>query len=117
MKYCTKYFNISPNLVKKLIKDENVTLLDIIFSHFKFYDNAFIMNFLLDNYKNKIAISTSNLNQKITNEKFQISINVDYSFNNIGKYLINECSKKDINIYIIKYLVEHGVDINETNDS
>ena len=35
MNYCNKYFNISSNLMKKLIKDKNVDLLDIIFNHLK----------------------------------------------------------------------------------
>jgi len=32
MKNCTKYFNISSNFINQLIKDNNITLLDIIFS-------------------------------------------------------------------------------------
>jgi len=68
------------------MKDENVTLLDIIFSHLKFYNN-------------EIAISTMNLIQQISNEKFKISIYTNYSSNRIDKYLINECNKKDTNIY------------------
>ena len=39
IEYCNKYLNISSDFINKLIKDENVTLLDIIFSHLKFYDN------------------------------------------------------------------------------
>jgi len=35
------------------------------------------------------------------------------NYNDTGKYLINECNKKEININIIKYLVNHRVDINK----
>jgi len=115
MNYCIKYFNISSNLIKKLMKDEEVNLLDIIFSNLKFFDNDFILQ-LLFYYKNKPTISTSALNQQISNEKFKISIIFeDHRYNKTYKYLINECIKKDINIYIIKYLVENGADINRTN--
>jgi len=43
MEYCTYYLNISSNLIKRLMKDENVSLLDIIFSKLKFYNNEFIV--------------------------------------------------------------------------
>jgi len=74
MKYCNKYFNISSTLIKRLMKDKNVSLLDIIFSYFKFYDSGYILQ-LLFYYKNKTIISTSDLNQQISNENFKISIN------------------------------------------
>jgi len=107
MNYCTKYFSITSKWIKKLIKNENVNLLDIIFSHFNFYDNNFILQFLF-HYKNKIAISTLDLNQLISNEKFKISIkDENTSCNTIDKYLENECNKKNVNIDIIKYLVDH----------
>ena len=108
---CTKHLNISSNLIKRLVKEENIKLLDIIFNSLKFYDNAFILQLLL-HFKNKIAISTSDLNQLISNEKFKISLNTKYS-RNIDKYLINECNKKIINIYILKYLIKNGIDINK----
>jgi len=45
-----------------------------------------------------------------------MSINTQYAKNNICKYLYNECKrKKDRNLYTIKNLVEHGVDINWKN--
>ena len=111
-KKCTKYLNVSSNLIKKLIKDEKIIFLDIIFSNLNFCSNETILR-LLFYYRNKTVISTSCLNQQISNENFKISVNFDYSFNNIGKYLINECNKKNINIYIIKFLVEHGADVNK----
>jgi len=104
MKYFTSDSNISSNLIKRLIKDENVNLLDTIFTYLKFYDNDLILQ-LLFFYKYKTAISTSELKQQISNEKFEISINIIYSFsyNNlfkfvsydgIGNYLLNECNKE-----------------------
>ena len=114
MKTCNKYFNVSSNLVKSLIEEEKVSLLDIIFNSLKFYDNEIILRLLL-HYKNKISLSTFDLNQQISNEKFKISIKFPHFhfYNTIFKYINNECDKDDINIYIIKYLVEHGIDINE----
>jgi len=112
MENCSKYMNLSSNLIKNLIKAKDTFLLDIIFIHLKFYDNEFILQLLLY-YKNETVISSSDLNQQISIEKFKISINCSCG---IDKYLINECNKDDIddiNINIIKYLIEHGVDINK----
>jgi len=107
MKNCTKYWNISSKLVKKLFKDKNASLLDIIFSYIKFFDNEIILKLLLL-YNNKTAIFTSDLNQLISSEKFKILINTDnikciktyylnHSDKNVYKYLINECKKRIIN--------------------
>jgi len=73
MEKCTKYLNISSNLIKRLIKDGDIYLLDIIFNILKFYNNDFILRFLLC-YNNRTALSTLDLNQQISNEKFKISI-------------------------------------------
>jgi len=70
MKYCINYFNISSDLIKKLLKDEKVTLLDVIFSNFKFYNNKFILQLLLY-YNNKTTISISNLYQQISKDKLK----------------------------------------------
>jgi len=48
---------------------------DIVFGHLKFYDNDFILH-LLFYYKYKTAISTMDLNQQISNEKYKISIKI-----------------------------------------
>jgi len=48
------------------MKDEQVTLLDIIFINSKFYDNDFILQ-LLFYYIYKKTISTPDLNQHISN--------------------------------------------------
>jgi len=101
MKYCTKYLNISSELIKKLIKNDKVIFLDIIFGNLKFYDNDFKLQ-LLFYYNYKKAISTSDLNQQISNKKFKISINSKSSYYN-KKYLINECNKSYTNINIIIY--------------
>ena len=69
---------------------------------------------LLLHYKNQIAISTSDLPQQISKEKYKITKSEEYS-RNINKYLYNECAKKDVNMYLIKYLVELGADINKEN--
>jgi len=111
MENCTKYFNISSNLIKMLMRDENVTLLDIIFDNINFYDNELILQLLLY-YKNKKEMSIVELEQKISLEKYKISKDTKYSRKS-DKYLVNECDKCDININIVKYLVEHGTDINK----
>ena len=88
--YSNKYYNISSNFIKILIKDKNVSLLNIIFNHLKFYDNSFILQ-LLFYYKNKITISQTDLIQLISNGKFKILINTEYYFDNhVDKYLENE---------------------------
>jgi len=74
IKYCTDYFKVPSKLIKKLIKDENVDLLDIIYNNLKFFDNEFILQLLIY-YKNKKVISTSELNQQISNEKYRILVN------------------------------------------
>ena len=48
------------------------------------------------------------------NLKFQQKTNI--SGNDISKYLVNECEKEDINIYIIEYLIKHGADINKGSE-
>jgi len=108
---CTKYLNISSNFIKTLFRNKHAILLDIFFSNLKFYDNDFILQFLFY-YKYKITISTFDLNQQISNEKFKISISTKYSYN-VDKYLVNECCRKDTNFYIIKYLIEYGININK----
>jgi hypothetical protein len=85
------------------MKKENVSLLDIIFNNFKFYDKDFILQLLLY-YKNKTAMSTSYLPHQISEENFKISTSDENSSNNCI-YLYNECRKKNVNIYIIKYKI------------
>eukprot|EP00833_Pecoramyces_ruminatium_P017644 jgi/Orpsp1_1/1191676/evm.model.d7180000087723.1 len=111
MKNCIKYIEISSNLIKRLIGDKNIYLLNVIFNNLKYYDNEFILNFLLY-YKNKKPVSIKDLNQQISNEKYKILIDDKYS-SKVNKYLINECNKKDINMNLVKYLVKHGLNINE----
>ena len=41
---CTSYLHISSSFIKKLMKDNNKELLEILFNnHFKFFDNEFIL--------------------------------------------------------------------------
>ena len=70
------------------MKEEKISFLDIIFSSLKFYAIDFIQQLQLY-YKNKIAISTLDLYQQISAEKFKISTSKTYS-DNICKYLHNE---------------------------
>ncbi|OUM61331.1 hypothetical protein PIROE2DRAFT_12667 [Piromyces sp. E2] len=109
---------------------------------------------LLLPYKNKRSISTSVLNQRISNEKYKISTDTTYSKSSSSEYLLNELKylgefKPNINIEddygrtllfhacinenemngntalvyecelknetIVKYLVEHGADVDKEN--
>ena len=42
---CPKYLEFSSALVKQLIEDKDDELLNIIFFHFNFFDNEFIIEF------------------------------------------------------------------------
>ncbi|KAL6623867.1 ankyrin repeat-containing domain protein [Neocallimastix sp. 'constans'] len=111
MKNCLNYFNISSVLLKQLIKNGRIFILDNIFENIKIYDNDFILDLLI-HYKNEKAISTTELNQQISIEKYRISTK-DWYYHNSGKYLYNECIEDSNNIMKIKFLVEHGVDLNK----
>ncbi|KAG4092683.1 ankyrin repeat-containing domain protein [Neocallimastix lanati (nom. inval.)] len=87
---------ISSSLIKLLIKENEIELLNIIFDNLKFYDNDFI-KWLLLLYKNKNYISPNNLNQKISKKEYKIII---------------DHKKENMNKNLIYYLIEHGVDIN-----
>jgi len=103
---CSKFLKISLILIRRLLKENNFELLDIIFNYIKFFGTDFILD-LLNRYKNKISISTSVLNQQI--DKYKISTVKDefvwdnyYDSSNI--YFVNACEyeKEDL----LKYLYE-----------
>ena len=76
IKFSIPILNTSPSLIKRLMKDDNKEILEILFkNHFKFFDKCIIINFL-NYYKNKIPISDTKLFVKINNEKYKISINI-----------------------------------------
>ena len=58
---CSDILCISSSLLKILIKNNEIQLLNIIFGNFKFYDNDFIQR-LLNHYKNKKSTSVTELN-------------------------------------------------------
>jgi len=107
---CTKYLNISSNLVKKLFKDDNINLLDILFNNFELFDNEFIL-LLLICYKNQNPISTFDLNQQIEKYKFSFhkSDETIKNTNNNIRYLLYAI--KIGNERVIKYLIKHGANI------
>ena len=98
-----------------MIKDKNAILLDVLFFHFNFFDNEFIIKFLLY-YKNKVPISTINIKQCIS-EKYKILKGIFfnrskmYERSDIDIYLFEACLIG--NKYMIKYLIEHGADVNK----
>jgi len=116
IKYCTQHINISSLLIKKLMKDNNKDLLDILFKDYlKCFDNSFIIK-LLNNYKSKIPLSKSELYDLINDNKNKISIesNKFYKRYDSSSYLFNAC--KDGNEAAVKFLLRHGADITITDD-
>jgi len=99
---CTECLYISSSLIKKLIKEDNTRLLDIIFSHIRFFDNEFILNLLI-HYKNQMPIKSAEFNRKI--KYYEIYKNKNEA------YLSNMCERG--NKYAVKYLVKHGADVNK----
>jgi len=90
-------------------------LLKIIFDNSKFYDNDFIKH-LIYLYKYKTLISTKELNQEISKDKYKILIDYKSSvifFNSLRHRKTFEI--KNMNKTLIYYLVEHGIDINKDN--
>ena len=74
-----------------------------------------IINILICYYKNKISISAFELKQQIS--KYKFNYGSYYSYNNIS------CTDYFIMVYqsgteiMVKYLVEHGVDINKEDNT
>eukprot|EP00833_Pecoramyces_ruminatium_P018269 jgi/Orpsp1_1/1192301/evm.model.d7180000092096.1 len=87
---------ISSSLITKLIKNKNYKILNIIFKNIKIFD------------KSKVELSDEDLNTLIWNEKYIISKNND------NYYLYNFCIRYN-NENMIKFLIEHGADVNEEN--
>ena len=105
---CSKYINISSPLIKRLIKEDNFPLFSIIFENLYFFDNEFILNFLLLNYKNKTPISTSDLKQQISKYKYHKPDKCLYKICN--DFLYNACETGNENMFF--FLIRHGADIN-----
>jgi len=113
---CTAYLNISSSFLKKLIKDNNKKLLEILFEkHFKFFDNNFILDFLTY-YKNKTPISNSKLYPLINNDKYKISTRLKYveydddiDWYDSSYYLFDSC--KSGNEIKVRFLLEHGANM------
>ena len=106
---CTKYITISSLLMKRLIKEDNIQLLNILFKTFKFFDNEFIINILLIHYKNKQPISKSDLKKKLSIYRFGKKKHNSY-YDSVIIYLNKACENG--NETMVKYLVEHSIDIN-----
>ena len=72
--------HVSSSLIKSLIKENEMELLKIIFDNSKFYDDDFIKQ-LIYQYKYKTLISTKELNQEISKDKYKIIIDYEDNFN------------------------------------
>jgi len=115
---CSKYLDISSPLIKRLIKEDNYQLFSIIYENLNFFDNEFILNILLLNYKNKTPISTSNLKQQISKYKYKNENNKQklYFLNNTcSYYLYDACKSKNECMFF--FLIRHGVDIYKEDEN
>jgi ankyrin repeat protein len=111
-----KYFNISSNLIKHLIKNGKMDFLDKIFGNLKFFDNDFIKLILCYLYKNKRPITDSLLRNIISLKKYRIPSSYDPQTNNYQKnfnYLVASCEKG--NTAMVSYLIENGADVNKND--
>jgi len=102
--------SLSSRLIKTLIKNDETCLLDVIFEKCIFFDNEFIQNCLL-HYKSRKEMSSALLKKQI--EQYKYTPTNTIRLNNSSKYLINACLTGKIPV--VKFLVQHGVDINRTN--
>jgi len=107
------YTKFSTNLIKKLLEDNKVELLDIIFNNFKIFGNEFILK-LIFYHKNNISLSIIELKHLI--ENYEISTKKDKniwydSYQSVDVYLINACLSGKITL--VQYLNKLGLDINK----
>jgi len=99
-----KQLKISSNLIKTLIKKNEINLLNIFFNFSTFYDNQTILKFLLI-YKNKEPNSTTKLQYMVFKMGYKIQPNIK------GEYLYDTCIKG--NEFSVKYLIKNGANINQ----
>ena len=107
------YLYISNLLLKKLMKNNDIFLLNIIFKSLKFYDNELIKK-LLFYYQYKKPLSSSDLNKLISNKNYSILTEKDYisaNSNSSSVYLFNACSRGKEHLF--KYLVGLGANRNK----
>jgi len=108
---CSSCLDISSYLIKKLMKDNNKELLEILFKNqLKFFDNEFILKLLKD-YESKTLVSNSELYTNINNDKYKIltELNEYYNRYDSSYYLFNAC--KSGNEVAVKFLLKHGADL------
>jgi len=108
MENCTHFLKLSSPFIKRLMKEDNTSLLDIIFTKFKFFDQEFIIQLLLY-YKNHEPLSSSEFHQHLEKYTFSLDRNT-FSFGRVEprqcKYLFNACDMG--NIALVRYLLAHG---------
>jgi ankyrin repeat protein len=95
-------------LIKVLMKNNGIMLLDIIFSRYYLYDNEFILNLLIY-YKNKSPLNYFDLKKQMLKYKISIGGFYDNCGTNV-RYLINPCM--DGRLYVVKQLLKFGANIN-----
>jgi len=116
---------ISSQLIRNFIQKNQFDLSDILFKYSRFYDNEIILKFC-HYYKYKKSMSSEELQNIISDDKYIIESN-KYEINDDeekfttyelyyysylrGNYLSHAC--KNGHEFIIKYLIEHGADVNK----
>ena len=123
IKHFDNYLYISNELIKELIKDDSISLLNIVFTYYRFYDNKLIINILLYHYKNKNPLATNDLKQLVLDEKYKIStIQISEEENDLE----NQKDKFNSNLFlnqacqegkefIVKFLLKMGTNIEKTS--
>jgi len=108
---CTAYLNISSSLIGKLMKYNNIKLLELFFKKFNFFDNDGIID-LLSFYKSKKPMSNSELCHIINKDKYKILTENDKKtyfreFFDCFYYLIDKCKGRDEKTKV-NILLEYG---------
>jgi len=127
-KYFNKYtlnwllknkFRVSTRFINNIIINKgnlgkiDVDYFKIIFKYINFNNNI-ILKLLLNNYKNKIPLSKSELNKIVNREKNKMDIIVNGRDDDVAPlntaFIFGNESKVE---KIVKYLVEHGANVNK----
>jgi len=100
----SKQLRISSNLIKTLIKKNEINLLNIFFKYSTFYEEETILKFLFI-YKNKESYSTTELQNMMSEMGHKIQPNRK------GEYLYDTC--REGNEFLVKYLIKNSANVNQ----
>ena len=109
---CMNYLYISISLLKRLMKNNDIELLKIIFNSINFFDTDFIKT-LLFYYKNKTPIAKADFIQQIKNYRIKINEDIFKNFIHYDCDIFFFCACYSGYEHFAKFLVKHGVNIDE----